>query len=117
MSVPDFSTVAISAALSPTVVVMLYSSWSTRLFTGSRAKPPASPPPTIRLLPLALFTASIPFFLFSTNGLARSAVSSLLPLTLMMALRGGRNSTGTEEETWQMGVLASHAAIFALVSE
>ncbi|WVQ85569.1 hypothetical protein IAT38_007735 [Cryptococcus sp. DSM 104549] len=93
------------AASLPPIAILLYSSYSLRP-SATTPKPASHAAPIINLVPLTLFIASIPPFLFSqTPG---DVVIPLLPLALVMALRGGSakgsEGAGTEDEVWRWGV-------------
>ena len=70
-----------------------------------------SPPATIHILPTALFTSSLSFFLFSFQVHEKSILLPLMPLTLMMATRSGKG----EDEVWDVGVLVNNVAVFRWV--
>ncbi|EIW72475.1 hypothetical protein TREMEDRAFT_55941 [Tremella mesenterica DSM 1558] len=36
-----------------------------------------------------------------------------MPMLLMMSLRGGKETTGSEDTVWEVGVLVSNAAVFS----
>jgi alpha-1,3-glucosyltransferase len=53
------------------------------------------------------------FFLFSFQVHEKSVLVPLMPLTIMMSLRGGKEgSARTEEEIWEWGVLLNNVAVF-----
>ncbi|ORY32289.1 ALG6, ALG8 glycosyltransferase family-domain-containing protein [Naematelia encephala] len=113
-------------ALLPTVVILLRTSYTTSLQrsspTNSNGSGPSivepadeiSPPPTIRLLPTALFTSAMAFFLFSFQVHEKSILLPLMPLTIMMAMRGGKEARTDDDELWEMGVLVNNVAVFSM---
>jgi hypothetical protein len=88
-------------------LVFLYTSLS---FRSSQISKTASSP-TIRLLVPALFTSALPCLLFSRGSSIERYLIPLLPLGLMMALRGGKESGQSENETWEMGVLLCNTVV------
>lgn len=114
----QLATIATLGALIPTILVLLYSSLSLRPnlppnFNGNhvvKGSPASSrsPPATIHLLPTALFTSSLSFFLFSFQVHEKSILLPLMPLTLMMTTRSGKG----EDEVWDVGVLVNNVAVF-----
>lgn len=115
-------------ALLPTIIILLYSSFNLRVLSvtprEASGKPKsathslihtsgADPAPTATLLPVALFTSSMSFFLLSFQVHEKSILLPLMPLTIMMSLRGGKEgSARTEEEIWDWGVLLNNVAVF-----
>jgi alpha-1,3-glucosyltransferase len=123
----QIATLATLVALLPTIWILLYSSYTLRLDPTSvrdaagrkipREMNPSTLPPTINLLPMALFTSSLSFFLFSFQVHEKSILLPLMPLTVMMAMRGGKESAGAaNEEIWEWGVLINNVAVFRCVS-
>ena len=106
----QLATLATVSSLLPLVLILLYTSYSTR--TDVSPKSPAVKnrnngvatgqqrvisgrtllPPTARLLPIAMFNSSLSFFLFSFQVHEKSILLPLMPLTIMMTLRGGKDS-------------------------
>ena len=70
------------------------------------------PPPTVRLLPMAMVTSSLGFFLFSFQVHEKSILLPLMPLTILMAFRGGKELSSTEDELWGVGVLVNNVSAF-----
>jgi alpha-1,3-glucosyltransferase len=66
-------------------------------------------PPTLNLLLLSLFNASMAFFLFSFQVHEKSILLPLLPLTLIMS---GREDIGTDSGVWEWSVLVNNVAVF-----
>lgn len=99
----------------PTMFIMGHSAQSTRTTpqrTVSKAVTPAagdySNTAISNLLPLALGTSAIPLYLLSLSTPHSDLIFTLLPFTLMLAIRG-------DDESWDVGVLASNIAIFRYV--
>ncbi|TFY68752.1 hypothetical protein EVJ58_g812 [Rhodofomes roseus] len=68
------------------------------------------PAPTLPLLPYALLTSSLSFFLFSFQVHEKTILLPLLPLTLLLS-----GVTSTEmSETWEIGMLVSNVALFSM---
>ncbi|KAK4686465.1 hypothetical protein P7C73_g3661, partial [Tremellales sp. Uapishka_1] len=116
-------------SLIPTTLILLYSSCSLRsvpeILVETTSSPStnssaALPPSTINLLPVALFTSSLSVYLVSLYAKEESIVLPLMPLCLLMALRGGSargaEGVGTEDEIWEFGVLISNVAALGLGS-
>ncbi|KAJ7784548.1 glycosyltransferase family 57 protein [Mycena metata] len=66
----------------PTVLVFMRIAWQTQLTPG--AKPPPHPP-ILPLLPYALLTSSMSFFLFSFQVHEKTILLPLLPITLLLS--------------------------------
>lgn len=64
--------------------------------------------PTLALLPYALLTSSLSFFLFSFQVHEKSVLLPLLPATLILS---GAESGGGGED-WEWGVLFNNVAVF-----
>ncbi|ORX35940.1 glucosyltransferase [Kockovaella imperatae] len=119
------ATVATLASLIPLVLILLYTSFNTEpesrsSSVASRTVPvletprQSGPPPSIRLLPMALFSGSLAFFLFSFQVHEKSILLPLMPLTVLMAFRGGKEASASEDETWEVGVLLNNVAVFSM---
>lgn len=67
-------------------------------------------PPTAILLPHALFTSSMAFFLFSFQVHEKSILLSLMPLTLLI---GGREA-GFSRLDWEWAVLLNNVGVFSM---
>ena len=110
------ATLATLVALLPTVIILLQTSVSLGpsisqpAADGDRHQPNIAPPPSpsVNLLPVALFTSSLSFFLFSFQVHEKSILLPLMPLTLMMATRGSKD----DDEVWDVGVLVNNVAVF-----
>ena len=108
----------------PGAAGLVYNGWKMRLRprkdSDSAAEKPSSdvdkaeagePAPTLPLLPYALLTSSMSFFLFSFQVHEKTILLPLLPLTLLLS---GATSNETSE-TWEIGMLASNVALFRYV--
>lgn len=116
----QLSFLATALAIIPTILILLHSSLSLQSTTTVppivKSTPNSTPstlvaeiaPPTSRLLLPALLTCALTFHIF-----AHGRVSMvLMPLGVMMSLRGGKEATG-EHEIWEMGVLVMNSAILS----
>ncbi|KAL7419523.1 Glucosyltransferase-like protein [Cryptotrichosporon argae] len=68
---------------------------------------PSAPAPAASLLPLAMLSSSLAFFLFSFQVHEKSILLALMPLSLLGALRA-------DGETWELGVLVQNVAVFSM---
>ncbi|GAA5985468.1 hypothetical protein JCM10908_006987 [Rhodotorula pacifica] len=68
------------------------------------------PNPTLPLLPHALFSSAMAFFLFSFQVHEKSILLALLPLTLLMA----RSETSEKSSEWEWAVLVNNTAAFSM---
>lgn len=107
----------------PAASGLLWASWALRLHTSpkaqlngsvdSGAKPsspsrPKGPSPALTLLPHALLTSSLSFFLFSFQVHEKTFLLPLLPANLLLA----RAQAGSAEREW--GVLLNNVAAFSM---
>ncbi|WVR05892.1 hypothetical protein IAU60_002918 [Kwoniella sp. DSM 27419] len=101
---------ALVLASLPPLTILLYSNLSLR-----RATPSPGPSPVIALLPLVIFLLSVPPVIISPSSEALNLV--LLPLTLMMALRGGAgvSAGGVQEGVWSVGLKLNMLSTMGLV--
>ena len=67
---------------------------------------PAAPTPILPLLPYALLTASLSFFLFSFQVHEKTILVPLLPMTLLLS------GSSPEEQTFELGMLMNNVAMF-----
>ena len=74
---------------------------------GSKSSSNGTPCPTLALLPYALLTSSLSFFLFSFQVHEKSILLPLLPATLLLI--GAESGTGEDRE-W--GILFNNVAVF-----
>lgn len=94
-------------AVLPSVAGVVAVSWQ---LGRSRAPSASTIPPTIVLLPHALFLSAMSFFLFSFQVHEKSILLPLMPLTLLM---GGRE-VGYGRLDWEWGVLVNNVAVFSM---
>ncbi|KAL9940865.1 hypothetical protein V8E36_000353 [Tilletia maclaganii] len=89
---------------------------ATRSLLPPQQRPQASicPSPAARILPYALLSTSMAFFLFGFQVHEKSILLPLLPLTLLMCAKG--DSWGGEEAKadWEWAVLGNNVATFSL---
>ncbi|EAU86038.2 glucosyltransferase Alg6 [Coprinopsis cinerea okayama7 len=104
------STLLTALGFSPSVVGILRSSWIAKLEAeadGTDARK-EEPPVFISLLPYALLTSSMSFFLFSFQVHEKTILLPLLPLTLLMSAA----QPGTTLHNW--GALGNNVAVFSM---
>ncbi|KAI0648106.1 glucosyltransferase [Trametes meyenii] len=107
--------VKLSAALTalgflPAVVTLLYSGYKFQVTTSSndtKAKPD-QPTPLLPLLPYALLTSSLSFFLLSFQVHEKTVLVPLLPMTLLLS------GSSPDEQTFQLGMLMNNVAVFSM---
>ncbi|KAK4703792.1 hypothetical protein P7C70_g2429, partial [Phenoliferia sp. Uapishka_3] len=80
-----------------------------RATTDSDATPPGNPP-TVVLLPHALFVSAMAFFLFSFQVHEKSILLPLMPLTMLL---GGREA-GYGRLDWEWAVLMNNIGVFSV---
>ncbi|KAJ7459872.1 glycosyltransferase family 57 protein [Mycena latifolia] len=102
--------VKLSAALTalgflPTVFVFLRIAWQTQLRQGE--KPPLHTP-ILPLLPYALLTSSMSFFLFSFQVHEKTILLPLLPITLLLS------GAPIDSTVFGWGALANNVAVFSM---
>ncbi|KAH9891589.1 ALG6, ALG8 glycosyltransferase family-domain-containing protein [Cubamyces lactineus] len=107
--------VKLSAALTalgflPAVATLLYSAYKLHRQAAPRdAKiEPAQPTPLLPLLPYALLTSSLSFFLFSFQVHEKTILVPLLPMTLLLS------GSSPDEQTFEMGMLMNNVAVFSM---
>ncbi|WWD17881.1 hypothetical protein CI109_102325 [Kwoniella shandongensis] len=112
--------IAISAlSIIPAATILLYSSYSLRPSTSETTprRTRSAAPPTLNLLPLVLFLSSISSVIYS--GTSDDVALSLMPLALLIALRGGAargaEGGGTEDEVWRVGSWLMNLGMIGLV--
>ena len=82
---------------------------------GDRVKPSdvknavSAPPPFLPLLPYALLSSSMSFFLFSFQVHEKTILIPLLPLTLLLSGSSG------DSETFEWAALVNNVAVFRYV--
>ncbi|KAH7919268.1 hypothetical protein BV22DRAFT_1023274 [Leucogyrophana mollusca] len=107
----------------PGVAGLLWGGWKARLqpskeqekegaaapsATASLVSIPSTPTPTLPLLPYALLTSSMSFFLFSFQVHEKTILLPLLPLTLLLS------GAPLNEEVWMWGVLGNNVGVFSM---
>lgn len=105
--------VKLSAALTalgflPAVATLLYSAYKLQLQSAprdSKAKP-TQPTPLLPLLPFAMLTSSLSFFLFSFQVHEKTILVPLLPMTLLLS------GSSPDEQTFELGMLMNNVAVF-----
>jgi alpha-1,3-glucosyltransferase len=90
----------------PSVFSLIYGGWSRRLQGSRRIADDDAQCPTVPLLPYALFTCSMSFFLFSFQVHEKSVLLPLLPLTIILS------SATPGSVTWDWAVLVNNVAMF-----
>ncbi|KAJ6585003.1 glucosyltransferase [Mycena capillaripes] len=100
--------VKLSAALTalgflPNVLVFLRIAWQTQLPQGAKAPPHT---PILPLLPYALLTSSMSFFLFSFQVHEKTILLPLLPITLLLS------GAPLDSTVFGWGALANNVAVF-----
>lgn len=107
----------------PGAVGLVYNGWRLRLqprvesnsteenqASGGVSKSEAGEPaPTLQLLPYALLTSSMSFFLFSFQVHEKTILVPLLPMTLLLS------GSSQDEHTFELGMLMNNVAMFRLV--
>ncbi|KAJ7044140.1 glycosyltransferase family 57 protein [Mycena alexandri] len=89
----------------PNVLVFLRIAWQTQLTPG--AKPPPHPP-ILSLLPYALLTSSMSFFLFSFQVHEKTILLPLLPITLLLS------GAPLDSTVFGWGALVNNVAVFSM---
>lgn len=105
--------VKLSAALTalgflPAVSTLLYSGYKLQIKDAARDKKatPTQPTPLLPLLPYALLTSSLSFFLFSFQVHEKTILVPLLPMTLLLS------GSSPDEQTFELGMLMNNVAVF-----
>ncbi|WWC66264.1 uncharacterized protein I206_100165 [Kwoniella pini CBS 10737] len=101
----------------PPLTILLYSNISLRPGNVKKASS------TITLLPYFLFLISIPVYLFSNDkdGQNLQVILPLLPITLLMSLRGSaakgsaQGGSQIEDEVWKVGVVLNVVGVINLI--
>jgi alpha-1,3-glucosyltransferase len=92
----------------PSVVGVIQGSWKSQLAaTDKDAAPPVTP--TVPLLPFALLTSSMSFFLFSFQVHEKTILVPLLPITLILS------GSSPESSAFDWCVLANNVGVFRCV--
>ncbi|KAL1950330.1 hypothetical protein VTO73DRAFT_5454 [Trametes versicolor] len=107
--------VKLSAALTalgflPAVITLLFSAYKLQLPSAPRdAKTKSTQPtPLLQLLPFALLTSSLSFFLFSFQVHEKTILVPLLPMTLLLS------GSSPDEQTFELGMLMNNVAVFSM---
>ena len=97
----------------PAVLGLLYHGFRLRASVVPKVKTPeatlAPPVPILPLLPYALLTSSMSFFLFSFQVHEKTILVPLLPITLLVC------GSSPSSFTFQLGVLVNNVAVFRCV--
>ncbi|KDN46607.1 glycosyltransferase family 57 protein [Tilletiaria anomala UBC 951] len=72
------------------------------------------PSPAAAILPYALLSVSMAFFLFGFQTHEKSILIPLLPLTLLMSSKGDAYSGGAGATDWEWAVLSNNLATFSM---
>ncbi|CAE6390816.1 unnamed protein product [Rhizoctonia solani] len=74
--------------------------------------------PTLPLLPFALFSCAMSFFMFSVQVHEKSVLLPLMPITLLLAARESESEVESVGmglgNVWEWGVLANNVAVFSM---
>ncbi|KAE8210846.1 hypothetical protein CF327_g5335 [Tilletia walkeri] len=79
-----------------------------------RSQASICPSPAARILPYALLSTSMAFFLFGFQVHEKSILLPLLPLTLLMCAKGDAWGGGEAKSDWEWAVLGNNVALFSL---
>ncbi|KAF7346335.1 Glycosyltransferase family 57 protein [Mycena sanguinolenta] len=99
------SAVLTAVGFLPNVLVFLRIAWQTQLSQGAKAP---SHTPILPLLPYALLTSSMSFFLFSFQVHEKTILLPLLPITLLLS------GAPMDSTIFGWGVLANNVAVFSM---
>lgn len=80
----------------------------------SRPVASTSPSPAASVLPYALLSTSLSFFLFGFQTHEKSILLPLLPLTLLMSVKADEWGGGAGKTDWEWAVLMNNVAMFSL---
>ena len=119
------STALTALGFLPAVATLLYSGYKLRVWSTTETSPnkdthderrvdnapakgsaPAPPTPLLPLLPYALLTSSLSFFLFSFQVHEKTILVPLLPMTLLLS------GSSPDEQTFDLGMLMNNVAMF-----
>ena len=110
--VPQGALIKLSTALTafgflPAVITLLLSGYKLRPQPHAKGeKTDAQPTPILPLLPYALLTSSLSFFLFSFQVHEKTILVPLLPMTLLLS------GSSPDEQTFELGMLMNNVAMF-----
>ncbi|CAD6981437.1 unnamed protein product [Tilletia controversa] len=79
-----------------------------------RSQASICPSPAARVLPYALLSTSMAFFLFGFQVHEKSVLLPLLPLTLLMCAKGDSWGGGEAKSDWEWAVLGNNVGVFSL---
>lgn len=110
-SLIKLSTLFTAAGFFPGVIGMIYGGYKhgaavEKSHNEDNKPSPLAPAPVLSLLPYALLTSSMSFFLFSFQVHEKTILVPLLPLTLLLS--GAAN----DSFTFQLGALVNNVAAF-----
>ncbi len=120
------STALTALGFLPAVATLLFSGYKLRVWSTTETSPnkntndekradgkaaakattPAPPTPLLPLLPYALLTSSLSFFLFSFQVHEKTILVPLLPMTLLLS------GSSPDEQTFELGMLMNNVAMF-----
>ncbi|KAI0699297.1 ALG6, ALG8 glycosyltransferase family-domain-containing protein [Cerioporus squamosus] len=115
--VPQGALIKLSTALTafgflPAVMTLLFSGYKLRMQPGTQDDKTRQLPPTqtpiLPLLPYALLTSSLSFFLFSFQVHEKTILVPLLPMTLLLS------GSSPDELTFELGMLMNNVAVFSM---
>ncbi len=113
--VPQGALIKLSTALTavgflPAVITLLLSGYKLRPQPKSQSEKTVvehiHPTPILPLLPYALLTSSLSFFLFSFQVHEKTILVPLLPMTLLLS------GSSPDEQTFELGMLMNNVAMF-----
>lgn len=73
-----------------------------------------TPSPAAELFPYTLVSTSLAFFLFGFQTHEKSILLPLLPLTMLMTVKGDRTGAGAVAADWEWAVLTNNVGMFSL---
>lgn len=74
----------------------------------------SSPSPAASVLPYALLSTSLAFFLFGFQTHEKSILLPLLPVTLLISTKGDEWGAGAGKTDWEWAVLTNNLAVFSM---
>ncbi|OBZ71341.1 Dolichyl pyrophosphate Man9GlcNAc2 alpha-1,3-glucosyltransferase [Grifola frondosa] len=103
------STALTALGFLPSVAGLLHAGYKLQLEPGNTTpRKNMTPTPLLPLLPYALLTSSLSFFLFSFQVHEKAILLPLLPATLLLS------SAAPEQSTFELGMLFSNVAVFSM---
>ncbi|UZJ56834.1 hypothetical protein CBS101457_006154 [Exobasidium rhododendri] len=82
--------------------------------TGTPIVASSSPSPAASILPYALLSTSLAFFLFGFQTHEKSILLPLLPITLLITTKGDEYGGGAGKIDWEWAVLTNNLAVFSI---